>query len=171
MRLTLTAAVLCCVAIGAANADQVVTCTNDDNSSKTSFLLKGLKDTPSEILWPWSGSLRTFAIKEYSDAHYTAIEQEPEREDAPGNIFINRLDGKVVVENYISHEARKVLVGLCNGEITEDDCKKEQEGLIGGNVPACNLSKDKETNCGRWRNGSNLLSKFSYSCVPGQRSF
>ena len=77
----------------------------------------------------------------------------------------------MVLENYISHEARQVLVGLCIGEITEDDCKKEQEGLIGGNVSACFLPKNKETYCGLWSNGSNLLSKVSYSCVPGQRSF
>jgi hypothetical protein len=169
MRPILTVAVLCCTAL-TANADQVVSCTNDDNSSKTTFLIKGPKDTPSQILWPWSGSLRTFAVKEYSDVHYMAIEEEPEREDSPGKMYINRLDGKVVLENYISHEAREVLVRLCDGEITEDACKKEQEGLLGGDLSACSLLK-KETNCGPWRNGSNLLSKFSYRCVRGQRSF
>src|SRR5262249_33105471 len=83
MGLTLTVAALCCTVL-TANADQVATCTSDDNSSKTTFLIRGPKDTPSQILWPWSGSVRTFAIKEYSDVHYMAIEEEPEREDAPG---------------------------------------------------------------------------------------
>jgi hypothetical protein len=79
------------------------------------------KDTPSQILWPWSGWLRTFAIKEYSDAHYMAIEQEPEREDAPGKMYINRLDGKVVLENYISHEAREVLEPIREVSIHDED--------------------------------------------------
>jgi hypothetical protein len=170
MRLTLMAAMVCCTTLGAANADQVVTCTNDGNSPETTFLIKGPADTPSQILWPGTGGVRTFAIKEYSDAHYAAIEQEPKHEDAPGKIYVNRLDGKVVLENYISHQARQVLVRLCNGEITQDACLKQQEGVQGGNAFAC-FFKDKETECARWRNGSNLLSIFSYNCVPGQRRF
>jgi hypothetical protein len=150
-----------------ANADQVVTCTAD-NLPKTTFLIKGPQDNPSQIIWPGSGYVTTYAIKEYSDAHYVAVEQEPKHEDAASKIYINRLNGKVVLENYISHQARKVLVKRCNGEITRDACVKQQEGLQGGNLFACSPG---ETQCARWRNGSNLLSNFFYSCVSGARTF
>jgi hypothetical protein len=89
-------------------------------------------------------------MSSYSQAHYTAVEQEPKSEDSAGRLYINRLNGELILENYISQKARQVLVKLCNGEITYDTCSKQQESLQGGNLFAC--FHPEETQCVSWKN-------------------
>jgi hypothetical protein len=101
--------------LGTANADQTLICTSRAGDlSSVSLLIKGPTDAPVQILWPDSGTNRTFAIKDHFDAHYAATELELDSQDLSGQIYINRLDGGLIVENYISDRARQVLVRLCD---------------------------------------------------------
>jgi len=168
------ATMMCVVlAIGEANADQSLTCTTKDNfPPPTTLLVKGDLNAPTEIIWPSSAETQTYTFTSISDAHYSAIERDPKAQDSPSKIFINRLTGELVLENFISHEARDVLVKACDGKITLDQCKKEQRSIKGGNLFACPSSDRKTSNeCARWKNGSNLLAAFHYVCVPTQRKF
>ena len=162
-------------ALEPAHADQVLVCTPRSGSrSPTTLLIKGAPYTPTEIVWPGWGQdgVRKFTIKSYSDAHYTALERDVKGEDTAGRIYINRLDGQLTLENHIIPEARAILVKLCDGEITRDACLKQQGSLQGGHPSTCFAAEARpQTECERWKHGSNLLSTFVYSCVPGLRKF
>lgn len=163
--------------ISEVSADQALTCTIQKHNfpPPTTLLIKGDLNAPTEIIWPSSSGTgtTTFTFTSISDAHYMAEEQNPKTQDSASKIFINRLSGELVLENYISHEARNALIKLCDGQITVDQCTKEQDTIKGGNPFACFSSDSKADKdmCARWKNRSNLLAIFYYDCVPTQRKF
>jgi hypothetical protein len=172
VRFTIGVGALLFFSLDPADADQVLACkSRKADLPMVMLLIKGDANKPTQIVWPgWGQStVRTFVIKDYSDIHYAAIEQGPKSEDPSGSVYINRLDGELLLENYISRRSRQVVVKLCDGEITRDACQKQQEASQGGNIFAC--FSPSETECARWRNGSNLLSMFYYTCAPSEPKF
>jgi hypothetical protein len=112
------------LALSTAQADQVLVCTSDTNLPASTLLIKGAPEKPSQIVWPgWGNTARSLVITAASEADYTAVEQEPKSESPSGKLYVDRLSGQLTLENYISQEARRILVKLCDRQISEESCK------------------------------------------------
>jgi hypothetical protein len=112
---------------------------------------------------------KTFDIAAMTASRIRAVEVSNGAEaniprEYASDLDINRLDGATVWTTRISHNARRVLVRLCNGELTEGACHLQMQALRsrGGNVYACRPTANE---CSRYSAGDNVFGQIPMTCV------
>lgn len=140
-------------------------CHDNSSAPDTTDNSFTLQVYPQRLTW----DDRTFDVAEMTASHIKGVEVSNGAEasiprEYASDLDINRPDGAAVWTTRISHDARRVLVRVCSGELTEGACHVQMEALRshGGNVFACRPTAHE---CSRYRAGDNVVGQFPMTCI------
>ena len=145
-------------------------CGKPEQPEAPTYSLEIVKDavgTPTELRVAGSFDITRYTVTKATGITIAAKELEPPAPDAVGKLFLDRVTGRLMTENFISFAAVDVLVRLCDGQLDRAACQNEMMRTKGGNEFACS-DTDR---CGRWRSRSNLLVVHMDTCSRGERKF
>jgi hypothetical protein len=145
-------------------------CGKPEQPDAPTFSLEIVKDatgTPLEMRVTESFGIRRYKVTGATGATYAAEELNPSAPDAVGKLFLDRVTGRLMTQNFISFAAVDVLVRLCGGQLDREACRNEMMRTKGGNPFACG-DTDR---CDRWRSKSNLLVVHVNTCSRAERKF
>jgi hypothetical protein len=145
-------------------------CGKPEQPDAPTYSLEIVKDavgSPTELRVAGSFNMRQYKVTKATGIAIAAEELGPSAPDAVGRLFLDRVTGRLMTQNFISFAAVDVLVRLCGGQLDREACRNEMMRTKGGNPFACGDTG----RCDRWRSRSNLLVVHTDTCSHAKRKF
>jgi hypothetical protein len=152
------------------SATEYLLCGKPEQPEAPTYSLEIVKDavgTPTELRVAGSFDIRRYRVTKTTGIAIAAEELDPSAPDAVGKLFLDRVTGRLMTQNFISFAAVDVLVRFCDGQLDGEACRNEMMKTKGGNSFAC-FDTDR---CERWRSKSNLLRVHMDTCSRAEKKF